>query len=839
MEIKDFNIVVSGDVCVNLLFWQINNEYISNLSWQHYPHICSKLSEGEALLLAKFVTLSTGANVVSPKINYDKNHLPDGLLNSTIQLGLFPATSDGKNKNRIYRVNEFLGFTEIFFSNPKLFPIVDDNKDANLVILDDENNGFNNNEEFWPSALKEPGSHPIVIYKMDNPSSSTKLWKHLEKFHMENTLIVINGDDLRSKEVNISKNLSWERTALDFVWQIKNNPSLTFLSKCSRLIVPLGLEGAIYYKNDGETKSKLYFLTYAFEGDLIKQINGKMYGLTSCFVAGLAKSIVLGQLKNKSIDESIDDGIREGIVATQKYFRHGFGKNIIEDIFPNPLIFSEGENDFIYKKYIQDVEIPNSNNPRYQSSWYIIKDKSSTNLTEIAYDIVKNGEESALKYIPIAQFGKLKTVDRDEFEAYKSIKNLMSEYILSKNVVHPLCIAVFGTPGSGKSFGVTEVASCVAPNLIKKLDFNLSQFQTLSDLIISFHKVRDISLMGKIPLVFLDEFDSTFGKKLGWLKYFLAPMQDGIFREDNSTHPIGKAIFVFAGGTSSTFEEFCGENITDETEYKEFNREFQSAKGPDFISRLRGYVNVLGLNQTGEQHDQLLIIRRAMLLRSLMERKVPHLINERGEAQIDRGVLRALLKISIYKHESRSMEAILEMSRLTNSQKWEQSCLPPKDQLRLHVDEDEFYRHLMREEFFNEKIDKLSIDFNYNYILIQKGISNASLNPDKCWSKLDKWQKELIRDNIRHIPDMLYKVYYDLISVSKIDDTKIIEFTKKELDILAKCEQKYLLHRIPESDFSALSLDKIIDYVKRWPRILANANLKIEKLKFGSLSEGR
>ncbi|MBP2031928.1 hypothetical protein J2Z42_000593 [Clostridium algifaecis] len=829
MLINDFNIVVSGDVCVNLLFWKINNECMSDLSWQHYPHICSRLSEGEALLLAKLVALSTGANVVSPEVNCNKDHLPEGLLKSTIELGLFSSTSDGKNKNRTYRVKTFLGFTEILFGSPKLFSVINDNKNADLVILDDENNGFNNNEDFWPSALKEPDSHPTIIYKMDNPSNSTKLWKHLEKFHMKNTLIVINGDDLRSKEVNISKNLSWEKTALDFVWQIKNNPSLTFLSKCSQLIVPLGLEGAIYYRNDGKTKSKLYFLTYAFEGDLIKQVNGKMYGLTSCFVAGLSKSIVLGKLKNKSMDESIDDGIREGIVATQKYFRHGFGKNIVEDIFPNSSIFSEGENEFIYKKYIQDVEIPNLNDPKHQSSWYIIKDKSSTNLVQIAYDIVKNGEESALKYIPIAQFGKLKTVDRDEFEAYKSIKNLMSEYILSKNVVRPLCIAVFGTPGSGKSFGVTEVASCVAPNLIEKLDFNLSQFQTLSDLIISFHKIRDISLIGKIPLVFFDEFDSTFEKKLGWLKYFLAPMQDGIFREDNSIHPIGKAIFVFAGGTSSTFEEFCGENITDETEYKKFSREFQSVKGPDFISRLRGYVNILGLNQTDGQNDQLFIIRRAMLLRTLMERKVPHLINERGEAQIDRGVLRALLKISSYKHESRSMEAILEMSRLTNSKKWEQSYLPPKDQLRLHVDEDEFYRHLMREEFFNEKIDEISKAFNYNYILISKATDDVSLNPEEYWNRVDDEQKNYIRNNIIHIPNMLYKINYDLISVSKINSYEIIEFTEKELLTLAGYEEKYLLGKIADSAPQTLSQDQILEFIKCWPKILANSNLKLKK----------
>ena len=137
----------------------------------------------------------------------------------------------------------------------------------------------------------------------------------------------------------------------------------------------------------------------------------------------------------------------------------------------------------------------------------------------------------------------------------------MLEYISTKNTVRPLSIAVFGTPGSGKSFGIVEVANSIASNLIKKLDFNLSQFRSPLDLVNAFHKVRDIVLEGKIPLVFFDEFDSALEGKLGWLKYFLAPMQDGVFREGDSIHPIGKAIFVFAGGTSSTFKEFCGEDI--------------------------------------------------------------------------------------------------------------------------------------------------------------------------------------------------------------------------------------------------------------------------------------
>ena len=113
---------------------------------------------------------------------------------------------------------------------------------------------------------------------------------------------------------------------------------------------------------------------------------------------------------------------------------------------------------------MQDVNI-RSTTPNCRSCWYIIKDKTSVNLAEISYNIVKYGEKSALKYIPIAQFGQLKTVDRAEIEAYRSIKNLITEYVSTKSVVRPLSIAVFGTPGSGKSFGVTEVASSIAPKL--------------------------------------------------------------------------------------------------------------------------------------------------------------------------------------------------------------------------------------------------------------------------------------------------------------------------------------------------------------------------------------
>lgn len=851
MDNRNVKIAVTGDVCINLLQWRTHNKCTKGLSFQYYPYVHSVLKNGEALFLSKLVALSTGASILSPQIKDCERCLHEEALLSTVELKAFPVNSIESN-NKTFRVNQYLGYTGPVSGKPKLFPIINDDENADIVILDDENNGFNANEEFWPLALRTQEKSPIVIYKTNSLNCSSPLWSHIGKFHSENTIVVINGDDLRSKGVNISRGLSWERTALDFVWQMNNNPNLSSLTKCRHLIVPFGLEGAIYYKyHRGTAESHLYFLTYEFEGEFIKENQGKMYGLTSCFVAGLARSLVSGMDKDDKF-KSLNEGIREGMVAAQKYFTNGFGENVEEDIFPNPSIFDEEENDFIYKEHIQDVLIRNSNNPNCQACWYIIKDKSSTNLAEIAYDIVKNGEKSALRFIPIAQFGNLKVVDRTEIEGYRSIKNLISEYVLTTNAVRPLSIAVFGTPGSGKSFGVIEVASSIAPKLIEKLNFNLSQFQSVSDLTAAFHRVRDLSLQGKLPLVFFDEFDSAFDGRLGWLKYFLAPMQDGVFREGDSIHPIGKAIFVFAGGTSSTFKEFCGENISDEKEYKQFFREFQSTKGPDFISRLRGYVNILGPNQTDEEWDQLFIIRRAMLLRSLLERKTPHLIDDRGEAQIDNGVLRALLKVSKYKHEARSMEAILEMSTLSNAKKWEQSYLPSKEQLKLHVDEEEFLRHLMQDTFFSEKIEKLAEELHYSHKELYKGELEPSLTCMQPWEELSEEYKNSIRGKVRHIPNALHKINYDIISVKT--KPEIIEFTERELDILAEYEHKrWSLEKkedgwkygskidekkkthpslVPWDNLQQDEKNNIIEDIKAWPKILANSNFKIEKLKY-------
>lgn len=127
-----------------------------------------------------------------------------------------------------------------------------------------------------------------------------------------------------------------------------------------------------------------------------------------------------------------------------------------------------------------------------------------------------------------------------------------------------------------------------------------------------------------------DEFDSDFVTPLGWLKYFLAPMQDGEFRGKTGTYQIGRAIFAFAGGTSDSFSKFRnpklpsaakgsndGESAGNGGAHGAVTRE--SVKLPDFISRLNGYLDLCDLGTYSEKDadNHVMLLKRAMLIRNV------------------------------------------------------------------------------------------------------------------------------------------------------------------------------------------------------------------------------
>ena len=399
-----------------------------------------------------------------------------------------------------------------------------------------------------------------------------------------------------------------------------------------------------------------------------------------------------------------------------------------------------------YSHFQTIFKIDQNDTPATSKEWSLLG-MTKWDLYSLARQIALYGPMKALQgwNIPIAKFNFLLTVDRKEIEFLHHLRTLISEYLQNKNN-QPLSIAVFGAPGSGKSFSIKQLAKSLdTPEQdIEDITFNLSQFNedNPGDLYQAFHAVRDISLSGRIPLVFWDEFDS---KNLAWLRYFLAPMQDGEFQEGQLIHYIGKSIFVFAGGTCSCMEEF-----------EEKTETATSEKGPDFLSRIKGFINVMGPNPTlcyedhmnnlPDQEDETefinlaknadpeYVIRRAILINSLLNLGYKHLFNN-SVLQIDDGVLNALLLVPKFKHGTRSMETIFKTSQLFGKRKYHRSDLPPESQMDLHVNGQKFFEllsqkpkyyeggeafyYLVNEITFDERVvEKMAVGIHNIYSLV-------------------------------------------------------------------------------------------------------------------------
>jgi hypothetical protein len=141
---------------------------------------------------------------------------------------------------------------------------------------------------------------------------------------------------------------------------------------------------------------------------------------------------------------------------------------------------------------------------------------------------------------------------------------------------------------------------------------------------------------------------------------------------------------VFAGGTSYTMTAFA-----------DMAEENRSAKGLDFQSRLKGYIEIPSLDHAGTPRDSMVVIRRAILFRSVLQRACPGLFfGAKGNetVDVDRSVTRAFLDVTSYTHGARSIETILSMSMLDGKRLFEQSSLPSRHLLNVHVDAEEFLK---------------------------------------------------------------------------------------------------------------------------------------------------
>ncbi|MGH2557012.1 MAG: RyR domain-containing protein, partial [Actinomycetota bacterium] len=536
-------------------------------------------------------------------------------------------------------------------------------------------------------------------------------------------------------------------------------------------------------EGSGLPSCSLFFDPQLTEGEWEAGHPGGMIGATECLVAAIVREILVA-----TDDPQLGRAIQGGVAAGRRLHLDGYeelGSGRLALGFP---LGSVADEIAAGRTPLDEVAVPDPAGAADGRAWTILADRYPANLVELARDAALIGPMEALPGVPLGRFGRLVTADRSEIEAYRSIRSLIAEYCAAP-APKPLSIGVFGPPGSGKSFGIVQVSRSVARSVVgEPLEFNLSQFQSPDELVDAFHLVRDEALTGSVPLVFWDEFDTPLeGRPLGWLRFFLAPMQDGAFREGQVTHPLGRCIFVFAGGTCQRAQDFGADMDA---------RRFREAKGPDFVSRLRGYVDVLGPNPQGGD-DPHHVIRRAILLRSILRMRAPALFD--GDSlRIDPGVLRAFLETRQFRHGARSLESIVAMSRLSGMAGYERSSLPPESQLDLHVDSADFLALVQRLELQGDLLERLAEAAHEVYCEglrargyrwgpepDDEGMISDSMVP---YAELTELKKDQNRGTVRDIPDKLQRVGCVMVPARR--EIPRFAFTAEEVDLLAREEHE-------------------------------------------------
>lgn len=273
----------------------------------------------------------------------------------------------------------------------------------------------------------------------------------------------------------------------------------------------------------------------------------------------------------------------------------------------------------------------------------------STTLLQRAISFVRSGE--GLEDCTENVVGLLlpKGGEADERVAQvRHIVDLLEKYHADANADRPLSIVVFGPPGSGKSHFVRSITEAVTGCILVDT-INLTQTPSVEKLIERLEKIPELKEpdpaapsedITNTPVLFFDEFDTSLkGIPLGWLSWFLAPMQDGVVETSDKPIKVRKAVFIFAGGTAETLDEFnLRARLSPEA--------YRARKVPDFVSRLRGAINIGGLNGIGDER----IISRALVLSRFGERT-----KGLSDTQIDR-----LLSNGHFVHGVRSMKTLLD-----------------------------------------------------------------------------------------------------------------------------------------------------------------------------------
>ena len=742
----------------------------------------------------------------------------------------YALTRHGADAARVWRAGRLMGYGHLATGENGLQPsLALTVPDPDLLALDDA--GFlcrhAKDDPAWALAERVPRDG-LILLKMSEPVAQGELWHFLSdksNYLADRLICLVAARDLRRERLALDRGLSWEATLDDLRVALDTHPAARLLLNCRHLIVTFSADGAFWLDRTKEAAPRAHVcldMGHA-EGNWAARFEGEAVGYHCAMAASLGLALAgytdarRDRKKDNKSEPELDllPAIEAGLLAMRdlKQYGHGMVGDTLPTGYPIQRVAAkildarDGKLDATERLARIEIEWP-SDAINARPGWSIVEASQRVlggtgrgPLLGLAWETAQRGTV-VLERLPYARFGKLLTADRAEIETLRHIRQQMQLYAGNPAPKRPLSIGVFGPPGAGKSFGVKQLADEVFGGDAWR-EFNLSQFRDPTDLNGAFHQVRDQALAGLTPVVFWDEFDS---RRLCWLQYLLAPMQDGRFQDGQLNHRLGKCVFVFAGGTSWSFVEFPSSQPEDR---------FRLRKGPDFVSRLDAYIDVLGPNPrsfpnpTGQARqadpdDIGYPLRRAILIRAYLG------CGPGDRVDFDPDLLNALLRVEHYRQGARSVEKLIEMLRNEDDRlTLRRSNLPRAAQLAIHVDVEEFMQLMQGKSGNVSTLDDAAVEVIAAAIheawraLSKKPEGGWEMQPhlDRPYAELEQIDKEDNRAAARRMPEVLALIGLGLRAPGEGDEAALPDGELKALldqnmDRLAEAEHDgWMEHR--------------------------------------------
>ncbi|KAK6504084.1 hypothetical protein TWF506_002297 [Arthrobotrys conoides] len=777
------NVFLAGDASVDVLIYPARS---GENSWhKHMLKTCRQRSG--ATLISKF--LSYVAHDYNLKIHEPIHASPVNIQHESVRSILeFEVHDDSNPPHLTLRLNrtQQLDYRSVWQSPWPLasFRTIDGTEKDILVFQDTEGSFSNSDDAIHVLQNSRPG---VLIYHMAPRLALGRIWEtirngvYIERGVQdpERLVVVVSANDLRAEGIQLSHGLSWEKTCEDFIEQLGSVGRLVSLVTCAHLVVLFSCDGVIYHRGGHLNQPILYFDPNCIEGEFLRQNLGEVPGIKEAFIAGMVTHL------NGSVRD-LEEAIELALLSSRRLASSGLVRGLKSTDKPehqvsyimSPLVASENP---IFKLSIPS-DIIGSGSDQY---WSIL-DRMVGDPAQVARGVVKRGiTSSGSSRIPTARFGRLVLVDRHEIESFRIISNVLRDYI-DLPQTRPISIALFGPRGAGRSYAAIEMGRALLNGQkISKFRMDLTQISTPTELIPIFHSIRDCNLEGGFPLVYINGFDTLVpGSSLPWLFHLLTPMLHGRFVDNGESRPIGRAIFFLGSINFKTYQKF-------QNQLGGSSRGLTPPRFEEFLGCLHGYVNMLGPDCVGE-HDRLYPVRRAVILRELLEKREPKLKVD-GKISIDESVLDGLLLVPSYKQGIRSLKSIIAMSRLNGAHQFERSALPPAGQLDLHVNSDEFLRYLDGKVLAESIREHLAQNIHGEYL--RKRFSMGMSDEDRKrpghqpWDQLSEEFRESARAHADNIPRKLRLVSCFLAEKQDHMHREPVEkFSSGEIEVLAKHE---------------------------------------------------